>query len=174
MSAKIKVVEREGRSVAQKIYLIEVIRGMAVTFKHFFRNLIDPTKLYVRHYPEVKPEITPRWRGRHRLTTHEDGSVKCVACFMCQTACPARAISIEAAERFDGKSEKMPVRFEIDLLACIYCGYCVEACPKDAIRMDSGFYTPVSDNRPDTKIGLEQLMATPAGYTEEEYRKWGM
>ncbi|MFN2355751.1 MAG: NADH-quinone oxidoreductase subunit I, partial [Desulfopila sp.] len=69
MGAKVKVIQRKGDSLSEKIYLVEVFRGMGVTLGHFLRNLLDNSKLYVRHYPEQKPEITPRWRGRHRLTT---------------------------------------------------------------------------------------------------------
>lgn len=174
MTAKVKTIERKGRSFIEQLYLVEVFKGMAVTFGHFFRNLMDNSRLYVRHYPEVDPEIPPRWRGRHRLTTHEDGTVKCVACFMCQTNCPSNCIMIEAGERTDGRSEKLPVRFDIDLLECIYCGYCVEACPMDAIRMDTGIFAVTSYDRESMVIGLDILLTTPAGCSEEEYQKGGM
>lgn len=173
MSAKIKIVERKGTSLNERLYLIEVFKGMAVTFGHFITNFLDNSKLYVRHYPEVKPEIPVRWRGRHRLTTHEDGTMKCVACYMCQTNCPAKCIMIDAGERIDGKSEKMPVRFQIDLLECIYCGYCVEACPMDAIRMDTGIYSVTGDGRQPFVMGLEDLLTTKGAFTEEEYKKGG-
>ena len=171
MGAKVKVIKRRGESLPEKLYLIEVFKGMRVTLGHFLRNLFDNSRLYVRHYPEQQPEITSRWRGRHRLTTHEDGSIKCVACFMCQTNCPSNCIMIEAGERLDGKDEKLPVRFDIDLLECIYCGYCVEACPKDAIRMDTGIFSVVEHNRQETLIGLDKLAATPGAYDEEDYKK---
>lgn len=173
MAAKVKIMDRKGDSLEEKIYLLEVFKGMATTFGHFFRNLMDNSRLYVRHYPEVKPEITSRWRGRHRLTTHEDGSVKCVACFMCQTNCPAECIQITAGERTDGKTEKMPVSFQIDLLECIYCGYCVEACPVDAIRMDSGIFSVTGNNRDKFVMGLEELLETPGAFSEDEYKKGG-
>ncbi len=173
MGAKVKVVKRKGDTLPEKLYLVEVFKGMKTTLGHFLRNLRDNSKLYVRHYPEVQPEITPRWRGRHRLTTHEDGSIKCVACFMCQTNCPSNCIMIEAGERHDGREEKLPVRFDIDLLECIYCGYCVEACPKDAIRMDTGIFSVVEHNREDMLKTIEDLTATPGAFTEEEYKKGG-
>lgn len=171
MGAKVRVVERKGRTFLEQLYLLEVFKGMTVTLGHFFRNLLDNSRLYVRHYPEVEPEIPVRWRGRHRLTRHEDGSVKCVACFMCQTNCPSNCIMIEAGERHDGRSEKMPTRFDIDLLECIYCGYCVEACPMDAIRMDTGIYSVVSESRQDMVIGLEQLLEADGAFSEDEYQR---
>jgi len=173
MGATVKTLNRKGSSLQERFYLIEIVKGMATTFGHFFRNLLDNKKLYVRHYPEVQPEIPVRWRGQHRLTTHADGTVKCVACFMCQTNCPANCISIEAGERLDGKTEKMPVKFDIDLLECIYCGYCVEACPLDAIRMDTGVFSGTDNNRESFVVGLEKLLATPGAFSEEEYKKGG-
>lgn len=174
MGAKARIMERKGKSLYERLYLIEIFKGMAVTLGHFMTNFLDNSKLYVRHYPEVQPEIPARWRGRHRLTKHEDGTMKCVACFMCQTNCPAKCIMIEAGERIDGRSEKMPVRFTIDLLECIYCGYCVEACPMDAIRMDTGIFAVTGADRQSFVMGLTALLATPGAYTEEEYKKGGV
>lgn len=119
MSIKVRTVERKGRTFLEQLYLVEVAKGMTVTLGHFFRNLLDNSRLYVRHYPEVQPEISARWRGRHRLTKHEDGSVKCVACFMCQTNCPSNCIMIEAGERLDGRSEKMP-RASISIFSSVF------------------------------------------------------
>ncbi len=173
MGAEVKTMIRKGSSLRERLYLIEIFVGMATTFRHFIRNLLDNSKLYVRHYPEVEPEIPVRWRGRHRLTSHDDGTVKCVACFMCQTNCPANCIMIEAEERLDGKAEKMPKRFTIDLLECIYCGYCVEACPVDAIRMDSGIYSVTDNNRESFVLGIQELLETPGAFSEEDYKKGG-
>jgi NADH-quinone oxidoreductase subunit I len=173
MGAKVKTIERRGSTLTERIYLIEIFKGMARTLRHLVRNLRDNKKLLVRHYPEVQPEIPARWRGRHRLTKHDDGTVKCVACFMCQTNCPAECISITAKERLDDKAEKMPASFNINLLECIYCGYCVEACPLDAIRMDTGIFSVTDNNRQSFIIGLEDLLTTPGAYSEEDYKKGG-
>lgn len=173
MGAKVRKIERRGSTFVEKLYIVEFAKGMARTLSHLWKNLKDNSNLYVRHYPEVQPEIPVRWRGRHRLTKHDDGTVKCVACFMCQTNCPAECIQITAGEREDGKAEKMPVSFNINLLECIYCGYCVEACPLDAIRMDTGIFSVTGDNRQDFILGLDELLATPGAYSEEDYKKGG-
>jgi NADH-quinone oxidoreductase subunit I len=88
------------------------------------------------------------------LVPRDDGKPRCVACYMCATACPAQCIYIEAGEYdpadVSGESrviEKFPTAFVIDELRCIVCGLCVEACPKDAIRMDTYTHTPSEYNR---------------------------
>lgn len=157
---KTKIVPRHGKSLSEKLYLPGVFAGIKVTLRHFFNNLISGKDFKSISYPEEQPkDITARYRGVHRLTHRDDGSVRCVACFMCSTACPADCIFIEAAERKDGVDEKMPKRFEIDLLECVYCGGCVEACPCDAIRMDSGIFSFVAQKREDFVLNKEQLLS---------------
>jgi NADH-quinone oxidoreductase subunit I len=146
-------------------YLPEVIRGVSVSMKHFFENTREmirgkrPDPVLDRYddgittisYPEQKRPYPERFRGIHRLTTRDDGSMRCVACLCCSTACPAQCIFIEAGEYGPGDSrrgyERFPVKFVIDELRCIFCGYCVEACPCDAIRMDTGMHAVPYDSR---------------------------
>ena len=74
-----------------RTYVWPVLQGMSITFGHFIRNLFTPTaKRYTVQYPEMKREIPAGYRGLHELKRFEDGAIKCVACFMCQEACPAR------------------------------------------------------------------------------------
>lgn len=139
----------EEMSLWERLYFPEVIRGLTVTGARFWRNLA----IHILHsiglaaslkaaatvqYPDERAPYPETFRGRHRLTLKENGSVQCTACFLCATACPAECIYIEAGEYPDNPIEKFPTRYEIDTLRCIYCGFCVEACPCDAIRMDSG------------------------------------
>ncbi len=156
----IKIVPRHGDTFKEKLYLPAIFAGMKVTFGHFFKNLTDTSNIKTVCYPEEQPEdITDRYRGIHRLTKRDDGSVRCVACFMCSTACPAECIFIEATQREDGVDEKMPLKFSIDLLECVFCGGCVEACPCDAIRMDTGIFTFVKDKREDFVVDKETLLS---------------
>lgn len=139
---------KEEMTLGERLYVPEVVRGLTVTLFHFFRNLslhlahlfglAEETKAaYTTQYPEERKQYPDTYRGSHRLTLKEDGSVRCTACFLCATACPANCIHIEAGEHPDPTVEKFPLRYEIDTLRCIYCGMCVEACPCDAIRMDT-------------------------------------
>lgn len=137
MELKVKRVERVD-GVKEAIFLPAIFNGLRLTVKHFWRNLFGARDVVTINYPEEKRHVSPRWRGRHRLTRLENGFLSCVACYMCETVCPSKCIHIEAGEHPDLSVEKYPVVFDIDELRCVFCGLCVEACPKDAIRMDTG------------------------------------
>ena len=130
----------------ERLYYPEVIRGFSITARHFWVNVlgfIPVLRGLVRQetvtyqWPDAERPISPRWRGRHRLNKRDDGTVRCVACMCCATACPSECIHIVARERTDGVEEKEPAVFEIDLFRCVFCGMCVEACPCNAILMDT-------------------------------------
>ena len=153
------LVVRPRKAFLARFYLIEVFRGMAVTLGHLMRNLFHQEQMPTTKFPEVEREMPARFRGRHRLTRKSDGTPRCVACMMCPTACPADCIHIEASESPDPSVEKIPVRFEIDLMRCIFCGFCVEACPKDAIRMDTGqFSNLAATHREDFVLTLDKML----------------
>ena len=143
----------------QRFYLVEIAKGLAVTLRHFLANLFRRTYTVTVEWPEVKREYSDRLRGRHVLLTREDGSPRCVACYMCETACPADCIHIEAEE--DPTStvewEKRPKVFTIDLLRCVFCGFCVDACPKEAIIM-TRHHEMAFAGRGEAVIGLDQLL----------------
>ncbi|MBI4917789.1 MAG: NADH-quinone oxidoreductase subunit I [Acidobacteria bacterium] len=143
----------------QRFYLIEVFKGLAVTLRHFLGNLFARKYTVTVEWPEVKREYSERLRGRHILLTRDDGSPRCVACYMCETACPAECIYIEAEE--DPSStvewEKRPRVFTIDLLRCVYCGFCVDACPKEAIIM-SRTHEMAFVTRGEAIVGLPELL----------------
>lgn len=167
----VKVVQRYGDTLKEKLYISAVFSGMKTTIKHFKKNLSDASNIPTVCYPEdpIPTDITPRYRGVHRLTHRkEDNSIACVACFMCATACPATCIEIVATQREDGVDEKMPKVFNIDLLECVFCGYCVEACPCDAIRMDTGIFSVIADNREDFVYDKEKLLSMKS-ISDEEY-----
>jgi NADH-quinone oxidoreductase subunit I len=130
------------------------------------RNLFNPGSRYTIEYPEERRDYSHRFRGHHILTTRPDGSVRCVACFLCAQACPAECIHIEAGEHQDVNIEKYPVVYEIDMLRCIFCGYCVDACPEEAIIMSNN-YDMAYFNREQSIAGKNDLMKP---YTFDENR----
>ena len=129
MSARVVTVNRD-----TKPGIFPIVRGMALTFKNMVKSLLGRGAVTIQ-YPEQKRQTSGRYRGIHILTQRQDGTPKCVACYMCATACPAECIYIESGERPEKQIEKYPTRFEIDLLRCVYCGFCVDACPEEAIIM---------------------------------------
>jgi NADH-quinone oxidoreductase subunit I len=145
----------------ERTFLPAIVKGLGLTAKHFFKNtfrgMVKDHMVQTVEYPDVKPDYPARYRGLHRLMHREDGSVRCVACMMCPTVCPAHCITIHPGERADS-NEKYPVVFEIDELRCVVCGLCVEACPCDAIRMDSGVHMHPVQSRGDAVLGKIDLM----------------
>jgi NADH-quinone oxidoreductase subunit I len=88
-------------------------------------------------YPEEKPYIPPRWRGRIILSRDPDGEERCVACYLCSVACPVDCIALQATE--DDYGRRYPAFFRINFSRCIFCGFCEEACPTYAIQLTPDF-----------------------------------
>mgnify|MGYP001302937466 FL=1 len=161
------VIEPKPISAMESIFLPEVFKGLGTTFKHMIGSIGRGKRNKTMCYPEERREdlpveegglYKPYYRGVHRLNRDEDGRVKCVACFMCATACPARCIHIEGdAAPWDDR-EKYPIKFDLDELRCIYCGMCEEACPVDAIEL-TPVYNIVGLTRQEMIFDKEKLLA---------------
>jgi NADH-quinone oxidoreductase subunit I len=150
----------------ENAYLPEIFKGFGTTLRHVFTSFGQGRTSRTMQYPEQRKEHMPpehggmevrNFRGVHRLNRDERGRVKCVACMMCPTICPARCIHIEAAESPWDDREKYPKKFEIDELRCIYCGMCEEACPVDAIELTTE-YDIVGKSRQEMIFDKEKLL----------------
>ncbi len=117
---------------------LALLTGMWVTNRHFTRNLWGfmrrkPTTVTVQ-YPEQRLDFPNAFRGMPVLVQMDDGKERCVACGLCEWACPTDCITIFPAETAD-EIERYPAVFDINLSRCMYCGLCEEACPEEAIVM---------------------------------------
>ncbi len=157
-------------SPAERLFVPAVLRGLGTTLRHMFQNVGRDGKnrrnIWVVQYPEEKRDdrpveqggqFRPTFRGVHRLNRDEDGRVRCVACFMCATACPANCIPMVTEASPWPDREKYPKQFDIDELRCIYCGMCEEACPCDAIEL-TPHYEVVGLTRQEMVFDREKLL----------------
>lgn len=166
----VDLTDREPRRppLGVRLYLPPIVKGMLVTFGHFLKNLVNVKGLPTILYPEQKRNYSDRFRGKHILKTREDGTLKCVACYMCAQACPADCIQIVAGEHPKLAYEKYPVVFNIDMLRCVMCGFCVDACPKDAIWMsrnyELSFFT-----RHESVFDITKLVEKPGAGVKDGY-----
>jgi NADH-quinone oxidoreductase subunit I len=107
--------------------VLSIIKGIWLVFLHAFRPKVTI------QYPEQKPYLPPRWRGRIVRTRDPDGQERCVACYLCSAACPVNCISLQATE--DEAGRRLPAFFRFNFTRCIFCGFCEEACPTYAIQL---------------------------------------
>ncbi|MFQ5422356.1 MAG: NuoI/complex I 23 kDa subunit family protein [Phycisphaerae bacterium] len=162
-------VDQPELSAAERLYLPQVFEGMRTTLRHMFKKRLRDQM--VIQYPEEKREQRKEtYRGVHRLNRDEQGRVACVACFMCQTACPAHCIHIEGAESPWDDREKYPIRFDLDELRCIYCGMCEEACPVDAIELTPEYHL-VGRSRDEMIFDKEELLMVFDRTKDDKRRK---
>ena len=139
----------------ESTFVPAIMKGLKTTLKH-----VTDRKTVTQQYPEVKPDLPLHYRGVHRLNRDEKDRVKCVACMMCATACPANCISIEAqaAPPEWPDRDKFPKSFVLDELRCIYCGMCEEACPVDSIEL-THIYDLVGLTRQEMMFDKEKLLS---------------
>jgi len=164
-----KAVNRKPMTFVESLYLPSIFKGMGITFSHIFKK--KPTI----NYPEVQRPFSPVFRGLHVLNRDEEGRENCTACGLCAVACPAEAITMEAAERLPGeenlyREEKYAAKYEINMLRCIFCGLCEEACPKDAIYLSETF-APANFARKGFIYGKEDLLIPNKNAEPEAYAK---
>src|SRR4249920_500112 len=169
LTSKVKPVSRRKMNLWERMYLPEILRGMFITFKHIFRKKVTIS------YPEKTRPFSPVFRGLHILNRDEEGRENCTACGLCAVACPAEAITMEAAERKPGeenlyREEKYAAKYEINMLRCIFCGYCEEACPKDAIYLSQTF-APSNYGRQGFIYKKEDLLIPDPVKDPEGYKK---
>ncbi|NPB06606.1 MAG: NADH-quinone oxidoreductase subunit I [Aquificae bacterium] len=191
-----KVFRKDYLTLLESVLFLDFLKGLSVTLKNLLRKPITT------QYPKEKLTPPKRFRGAHghfvwdgteppslkaieKFMSYEKAKSRCVACYMCQTACPMPTLfRIEAVQTPDGK--KKVTRFEMNLLNCLFCGLCVDACPVGCLTM-TDIYELASYSRRDEVFSVEQLEERGKDYKarrgdeperiwpndEERKRLWG-
>ena len=134
--------------------MLSLLRTVWNVFLHTFRSRVTV------QYPEQKPYLPPRHRGRIILSRDPDGGERCVGCYLCAVACPVGCIALQAAE--DEHGRRYPEFFRINFSRCIFCGFCEEACPTYAIQLTPDF--EMSEyKRPNLVYEKEDLLISGTG-----------
>ncbi|MDF3055014.1 MAG: nuoI [Gammaproteobacteria bacterium] len=138
------------KTIIKRFALWELIRGLVVTLKYFFRKKVT------LQFPEEKTPLSPRFRGALALRRYPNGEERCIGCKLCEAVCPALAITIQSEPRSDGT--RRTTQYDIDIFKCINCGFCEEACPVDAIVVTREMHYH-QENRGENIITKEKLLA---------------
>ena len=146
------------RDYIGSLFLKELIKGLALTGRHFFRPKLT------QMFPEERTPLSPRFRGLHALRRYPDGEERCIACKLCEAVCPAMAITIEMGEREDGS--RRTTRYDMDFSKCIFCGFCEEACPVDAI-VETQIFDYHGEKRSDLYYTKQMLLAIGDRFKEQ-------
>ena len=140
------------------LLLIELVKGMMLTGRYLFARKITV------HFPEEKTPQSPRFRGLHALRRYPNGEERCIACKLCESVCPALAITIDSEQRDDGT--RRTTSYDIDLTKCIFCGFCEESCPVDSI-VETHVLEHHGEKRGDLVYTKEMLLAVGDKYEEQ-------
>ena len=144
-----------------------IINTIWEVLKHTFRRRVTV------QYPDEKPYLPPRYRGRIILARDPDGGERCVACYLCAVVCPVDCISLQATEDENGR--RYPDFFRINFSRCIYCGYCEEACPTYAIQLTPDFEMSEYDRQNMVYEKEDLLIDGPGKYPDYNfYRHAGL
>jgi NADH-quinone oxidoreductase subunit I len=151
-----------------------ILKGLAVTAKNFVGSYHDPERMVTIEYPEQTAPIGENYRSFPLLVseTGEDpmGTLRCVACQICEKECPPQCIYIEKSKDkkpdATGKQQFYPAIFDIDTSVCMSCGICAEVCPFDAIKMDKVFEVAQTNRFEGLLLTREQLAKSNSYYNE--------
>ena len=143
----------------KSLLLVELLQGMAVTIRYMFKPK------YTMRFPMEHIPKSNRFRGLLALRRYENGEERCIACKLCESVCPALAITIDSAPR-ESDGQRRTTRFDIDLFKCIYCGFCEEACPVDSIVLTSVLEYHF-EQRGENVVNKQKLLAIGTRFEEQ-------
>jgi NADH-quinone oxidoreductase subunit I len=141
--------------------MLGILGSIWTVLKHTFRRPVTV------QYPDEKPYLPPRYRGRIILSRSPDGQERCVACYLCSVACPVDCIALQATE--DEHGRRYPAFFRINFSRCILCGFCEEACPTYAIQLTPDFEMGEYDRQNLVYEKEDLLISGPGKYHDYDF-----
>ena len=144
---------------------VGIAKGMATTFRNFFAPKVT------RQYPEERPPIPDRWRGRLDLIYDPFGEHKCEVCFQCAQVCPVEAIDMSG---FDSQGNRirygMPEIYDERKDANAYRRAGQPARPmRNPARWDEAIDTPWVDETIDAFGGRPEALVAIFRGIEDRY-----
>jgi NADH-quinone oxidoreductase subunit I len=122
------------KKLLRKVFLVDLIEGLMVTFRYQ-----QPKLIVTEQYPAQRPKVAERYRGAPRLNINpETGETLCIACDLCALACPEKLIVV-SSRRDEQTRRKILTDFTYDVSRCMFCGLCEDACPVDALELTQDF-----------------------------------
>jgi len=151
-----------------------LLQGLGVTAKNLLGSFHDPARLTTLEYPEQKSKLPEAYRNFPFLVTENAtdpmGTLRCVACQICEKECPPQCIYIVKSKDkkpdYKGQLQFYPAVFDIDISVCMSCQICVEVCPFESIKMNTEFELSNTDRFGGLLVHKEQLAKS-----NEHYRK---
>ena len=149
-----------------------IIKGLAATARNLAGSYHDPARFVTTQYPEQRTALPENYRNFPFLVTENEddpmGTLRCVACQICEKECPPQCIYIEKSKDkkpdANGKMQIYPAVFDIDISVCMSCQICVEVCPFEAIKMDTEFELSTEDRFGGLLLDRKQLAKSDEYY----------
>ncbi len=147
-----------------------IVKGFATTLRNFFSTKVT------RQYPETRPQLSDRWRGRLDLIYDPFGEHKCEVCFQCAMVCPVEAIDMSG---FDSQGNRirygMPEIYDERKDPNAYRRTGLPARPmRNAARWDEAIDTDWVNElvdgfgaKPEALVAIFQAVETRYGYLPE-------
>ena len=79
-----------------------ILKGLGVTAKNFVGSYHDPARMVTQEYPDTPAQLPEAYRNFPFLVTENAtdpmGTLRCVACQICEKECPPQCIYIEKSK----------------------------------------------------------------------------